>query len=98
METTHLRPLILPDDGEALDPLATFETMDLPAHKLRPGMVIVDRDDPIGFAAGIVDHRQRMTGPGARRSGGVQFLVWVTDEGLKSVGFHANTPVRVAVR
>jgi hypothetical protein len=69
-------------EGETLNLLDSFESVEVPASKLRPGMVIVD---DLGCPIAAIDHRLRST----RNSGDVAWFV----ENLEGSGYR-----RMAIR
>ena len=92
-EHTNRKPLVL-SETDKIDTLDTFESTYVKASNIKPGMILIDSDDPIGFPAAVIDHRQRAT----RNSGCVRFLTEMLGEGLRSIELHANSRIRVAAR
>lgn len=92
-ENTNRKPLVL-SETDKIDTLDTFESTYVKASNLKAGMVIIESDDPIGFPAAVIDHRQRAT----RNSGCVRFLAEMLGEGFRSIELHANSRIRVAAR
>lgn len=90
--TTTTRPLIL-EDSTTIDPLATFEAVEVQAKKLREGMVVLDTD--LLTPAFFLDHKNAS----ARRSGSVTWFAHdLENGGFTEVVRHENKMVLVAAR
>ena len=89
--TTTTRPLIL-EDSTTIGPLDTFEAVEVPAKKLREGMVILD---DLGCPVFFLDHKN----PAVRRSGSVSWFAHDLDNGgFVPFARHENATVTVAAR
>jgi len=67
------KPKVFQGDFGPIDPLEQCATVEVPCDKLRPGMVVCDRD--LGTPGAALDQRLRAT----RNSGSKSFMGWDLD-------------------
>lgn len=89
---TKQRPRIF-KDGETINALDTFESVEIQAAQLRTGMLVIDPE--LGCALWSVDHRVRS----ARNSGSVTWMVEdLENGGYKNVSLSPKAMIPVAVK